>query len=100
MTPTKPDNDVCDDVSTTRSAGIDAEIVYLSGIVGNKNNSAGRIQVLHDAFKAAMVDATVQDLFVKYQLFTSYAGPEEFGEIIAKSVASNEVTMERLGLIA
>ncbi len=98
-TPTKPDNAVYDDVPTTRSAGIDAEVVFFSGIVGNKNIPADRIQILHDAFKAAMDDATVQDLFVKYQLTPSYAGPEEFGEIIAKSVASNAVTMKRLGLI-
>lgn len=98
-TPNKPADASYDAIPSTRSEGLDAEVVFFSGIVGNAQIPADRIAILHDAFKLAMEDPTVQALYEQYQLTPEYAGPKEFGEIITKAVAANTVTMKKLGLI-
>ncbi|WP_112322773.1 Bug family tripartite tricarboxylate transporter substrate binding protein [Oceanibium sediminis] len=99
VTPTKPADAVYDNIPTTRDLGLDAEVIFFSGIVGDKDIPAERVAILDDAFRAAMESPEVQDLFTKYQLTPDYAGPEEFGQIIDNAVARNEATMKRLGLI-
>lgn len=98
-TPNKPADPVYDPIPTTRDKGIDAEVVFFSGIVGNAEIPADRIQILHDAFKAAMDDPNVQNLYTQYQLTPAYAGPEEFAEIISKAIETNTQTMRKIGLI-
>ncbi|WP_323763969.1 tripartite tricarboxylate transporter substrate binding protein [Marinovum sp.] len=99
LTPTKPANEVYDDIPTTAELGLDAQVVFFSGIVGHKDIPADRVAILDSAFEAAMGSPDVQDLFAKYQLTPAYAGPEAFGEIIDNAVARNSKTMKRLGLI-
>lgn len=98
-TPSKPEDPVYDAIPTTQDKGIDAQVVLFSGIVGSADIPADRIQVLHDAFKAAMDDPAVQHLYSQYQLTPAYAGPEEFGKIIATAVENNTKTMRKMGLI-
>lgn len=99
VTPTKPADPVYDAIPTTRELGLDAEVIFFSGVVGHKDIPADRVAILDSAFEAAMGSADVQDLFVKYQLTPAYAGPEAFGAIIDNAVARNRKTMKRLGLI-
>jgi len=99
MSPTRPTDAVYDSVPTVRELGIDAEVVFFSGIIGHKDIPADRIAILSEAFRAAMDAPNVQELFERYQIMADPAGPEAFAEIIAAAARHNEATMRDIGLI-
>lgn len=99
VTETRPAADVYDAVPTTKELGIPAVVEFFSGIVGHKDIPAETVSVLHDAFKVALDDPAVLNLFAKYKFSNGYAGPDEFNAIMARAVEANTVTMKSLGLI-
>lgn len=99
QSPSRPTHEIYDDVPTTQEMGIDAVVVFFSGLIAHSDVPADRIQILHDAFRAAMDAPNVQELFERCQIMPDPAGPEEFGQIIADAAAANEITMRELGLI-
>ncbi|MCK0150869.1 tripartite tricarboxylate transporter substrate binding protein [Marivita sp. S6314] len=99
MSPSRPTDAVYDSVPTVAELGIDAEVVFFSGIIAHKDVPADRISILNDAFRAAMDAPNVQELFERDQIMPDPAGPEAFAEIIAAASKSNETTMREIGLI-
>ncbi len=99
VTEARPAADIYDATPTTRELEIPAVVAFFSGIVGHKDIPAENVAILHDAFKAALDDPAVADLFAKYKLSKRYAGPDEFNAIITGAVAANTETMKALGLV-
>lgn len=99
MSPSRPTDAVYDSVPTVAELGIDAEVVFFSGIIGHKDIPADRIEALSAAFRAAMDAPNVLELFERYQIKADPAGPEAFAEIIAAAAEANETTMREIGLI-
>jgi hypothetical protein len=56
--------------------------------------------VLHDAFKAAMVEPVHVAELAKYDQELMYLGPEDYGRHMREAYAAEKRTVERLGLAA
>ena len=84
---------------TLQDAGIDAYKNAYSGIVAPKGVPEDRIQILHDAFKAALEDPEVVEALRAQSFEISYEGPEEYGQTMQEDFDRNGELLRRAGLI-
>jgi tripartite-type tricarboxylate transporter receptor subunit TctC len=68
------------------------------GLAGPKGLSPQVVQVLHDAFKAAMFDPLHVAELAKYDQQLAYLGPDEYGRSMREAYAAERLVVERLGL--
>ncbi len=76
--------------------GIVASSPY--GLVGPRGLSAEVVQVLHDAFRAAMLDPAHLAELARYDQEPAYLGPEDYGRAMREAYQTEKRTVERLGL--
>ena len=70
------------------------------GLAGPRGMSPAVVQVLHDAFKAAMAEPVHVAELAKYDQELMYLGPEDYGRHMREAYAAEKRTVERLGLAA
>ncbi|MDP4299634.1 tripartite tricarboxylate transporter substrate binding protein [Leptothrix discophora] len=68
------------------------------GLVGPRGMPAEVVQVLHDAFKAALNDPVHVAELAKYDQSVDYLGPDDYGRAMREAYAAEKRTVERLGL--
>lgn len=68
------------------------------GLAGPRGLPPPVVQVLHDAFRAAMNDPQHLAELAKYDQTLAYLGPEDFGRHMRDAYAVEKQTVERLGL--
>ena len=68
------------------------------GLAGPRGLLASVVQVLHDAFKAAMFDPVHVQELARFDQELNYLGPEDYGRAMREAFAAEKRTVERLGL--
>ena len=68
------------------------------GLVGPRGLPPHVVQVLHDAFKAAMFDPQHVAELAKYDQQLAYLGPEDYGRSMREAYAAERLVVEKLGL--
>jgi len=68
------------------------------GLAGPRGLSAAVVQVLHDAFKAALREPSHVAELAKYEQDVAYLGPEEYARALREAYAAEKINVERLGL--
>jgi tripartite-type tricarboxylate transporter receptor subunit TctC len=68
------------------------------GLAGPRGLPAPVVQVLHDAFKAALFDPTHVAQLALFDQELDYLGPEDYGRAMREAYAAEKRTVERLGL--
>ena len=76
--------------------GIVASSPY--GLAGPRGLPPQVVQILHDAFHAAMNDPLHRAELAKYDQALAYLGPEDYGRHMREAYAAEKLTVERLGL--
>ena len=69
------------------------------GIGSPRDTPAPVINRLHDAFKHALDQPSVRDLFNRENLLVQYLGPQAFLEDVRTRYANERQTLVKLGLI-
>ncbi|MBA4255007.1 MAG: hypothetical protein C0445_03935 [Polaromonas sp.] len=78
--------------------GIVASSPY--GIAGPKGVPPAVVQVLHDAFRSAMLDPLHLSELARYDQELAYLGPQDYGRAMQLALSHEQRTVERLGLAA
>lgn len=91
-------DDFYKDVPTLKDMGYDMSTEIYFGIVAPKGVPKDVIATLHDAFKKAMDDPEVQEIFKKTGVKADYAGPEAFTKQIKDDYISYGKTLKDIGL--
>lgn len=99
LTDVKPDHPAYDNIPISADVGIDISVSYPMGIVAPKGTPEERVQVIHNAFKAAMDDPEIIQFFKAASLPMVYKGPEELGKGMKQRSNENKQTLKELGLI-
>jgi len=68
------------------------------GLAGPRGLAAPVVQILHDAFKAALFDPAHVAELDKYDQEPSYLGPQDYGRVMREAYAAEKHNVERLGL--
>jgi tripartite-type tricarboxylate transporter receptor subunit TctC len=68
------------------------------GLAGPRGLPASVVQVLHDAFKAAMFDPVHVQELARFDQELNSLGPDDYGRAIREAYAAEKRTVERLGL--
>jgi len=76
--------------------GIVASSPY--GIAGPAGMAPAIVQILHDAFKAAMNDPAHLAQLALYDQEIAYLGPEDYARSLREAYANERLVVERLGL--
>lgn len=76
--------------------GIVAQSPY--GLAGPRGLPPAVVQVLHDAFRAAMQDPAHVAELERYDQELAYLGPDDYGRAMREAFATERRTVERLGL--
>lgn len=76
--------------------GIVASSPY--GIAGPRGVPPAVVQVLHEAFRAAMLDPQHLAELAKYDQELAYLGPADYGQVMQQALATEQRTVQRLGL--
>lgn len=95
----KLDHSAYDDTPTSADVGLDVFTTYPVGLVAPKGTPQERLDILHDAFKAAMDDPEIIKIFETTNLPRVYNGPEEFGAGMQQRSEENKMMLGQLGLI-
>jgi tripartite-type tricarboxylate transporter receptor subunit TctC len=85
-------------VPTLKELGYGIVATSPYGLAGPRGLSPHVVQVLHDAFKAAMFDPLHVTELAKYDQELAYLGPEDYGRTMREAYAAEKRTVERLGL--
>ncbi len=85
-------------VPTLKELGLGIVATSPYGLVGPRGMPAEVVQVLHEAFKAALIDPTHVAELAKYDQLVDYLGPEDYGRAMREAYAAEKRTVERLGL--
>ncbi len=99
LTSVKPDDPMYDDVPLGSEVGIGITASYPMGIVAPKGTPKERLEIIHDAFKAAMADPEVVKFFDTTGLPMVYMNAEDYGNSIKQQTAAYKEVMQKLGLI-
>lgn len=83
---------------TMRELGFPLAASSPYGLAGPRGMGAEVIQVLHDAFKAALFDSAHVAELDKYDQVPDYLGPADYGRAMREAYATEKRTVERLGL--
>ncbi|PQO22222.1 hypothetical protein C2I36_14230 [Rhodobacteraceae bacterium WD3A24] len=87
------------DVPVLSDVGINAHKNAFSGIVAPLGVPEERLEVLHDAFRQALEDPEVREALNNQAFEISYAGPEEYGELLRADFEQNGDLLRRANLI-
>lgn len=68
------------------------------GLAGPRGLPVAVVQVLHDAFKAALRDPAHVTELAKYDQEVAYLGPDDYGRALRDGYAAEKLNVERLGL--
>lgn len=68
------------------------------GLAGPRGMPRAIVNVLHDAFKAAMFDPLHVAELAKYDQELAYLGPDDYGRAMRETYAAEKRAVERLGL--
>jgi tripartite-type tricarboxylate transporter receptor subunit TctC len=68
------------------------------GLAGPRGMAPHTVQVLHDAFKAALFDPAHVAELDRYEQEPAYLGPEDYGRAMRDAFAAEKRNVERLGL--
>jgi tripartite-type tricarboxylate transporter receptor subunit TctC len=85
-------------VPTLKELGYGIVATSPYGLAGPRGLSTHVVQVLHDAFKAAMFDPLHVAELAKYDQEPAYLGPEDYGRSMREMYAAEKRTVDRLGL--
>jgi len=92
-------DDFYKDVPTLKEMGYDMSTEIYFGVVAPKGVSKENIAILHDAFKKAMDDPEVKDIFRKSGIKADYAAAEEFTNQIKNDYQDYNKTLKDIGMI-
>jgi len=85
-------------VPTLKELGLGIVATSPYGLAGPRGMSQPVVQVLHDAFKAAVFDPLHVAELAKYDQQIAYLGPEEYARNMRETFAAERLAVERLGL--
>lgn len=85
-------------VPTLKELGLGIVATSPYGLVGPRGVPAPIVQVLHDAFRAALFDPAHVAELAKYDQEPDYLGPEDYGRAMREAFAAERRAVERLGL--
>jgi tripartite-type tricarboxylate transporter receptor subunit TctC len=85
-------------VPTLRELGFGIVATSPYGLAGPRGMPPGVVQVLHDAFRAAMNDPLHVAELERYDQELAYLGPEDYGRAMREAFATERRAVERLGL--
>jgi tripartite-type tricarboxylate transporter receptor subunit TctC len=86
------------DVPTLHELGHGIVATSPYGIAGPRGLSAATVQVLHEAFKAAMHDAPHLAELAKYDQELAYLGPSDYAQAMQAAFDKEKEVVQRLGL--
>ncbi|WP_427306026.1 tripartite tricarboxylate transporter substrate binding protein [Cupriavidus sp. H39] len=87
-------------VPTLRDVGIDMVSTSPFGIAGPRNMEPQAVQVLHDAFRKALNDPTLQKLLERLDQETAYLNSADYTSFARQRYESQGKLVKRLGLTA
>jgi len=85
-------------VPTLRELGFGIVATSPYGLAGPRGLQPNVVQVLHDAFRAAMNDPVHVAELERYDQELAYLGPEDYGRAMREAFATERRAVERLGL--
>ena len=85
-------------VPTLRELGHGIVAMSPYGLAGPRGMPAPVVNVLHDAFKAALRDPLHVAELAKYDQEVAYLGPEDYGRVLREGYAAEKINVDRLGL--
>ena len=68
------------------------------GLAGPHGLPVAVVQILHDAFRQAMLDPAHTHELERYDQDLAYLGPEDYGRAMREAFATEKRTVDRLGL--
>lgn len=68
------------------------------GLAGPRGVPPAIVQVLHDAFKAALLDPAHVSELDKFDQIPDYLNPSDYGRVMRDALAAEKLNVERLGL--
>ncbi|WP_202079024.1 Bug family tripartite tricarboxylate transporter substrate binding protein [Caldalkalibacillus salinus] len=87
------------DVPLLTEKGVDVQSDVWTGLVAPEDTPDEVVQILHDVFKEVLEDEQVIETFENLGVSTSYAGPEDFYEIIKQDYDINGDVLKAAGII-
>lgn len=87
------------DIPLLKEKGLDAEVDVFTGVVAPKGLPQDVQNVIHDAFKQALDDPSVQEQLKEIDVDPKYAGPEEFQKEITDSYNEYGKILKNIGLV-
>jgi len=85
-------------VPTLRELGYGVSATSPYGLAGPRGMAPAVVQVLHDAFRKAMLDPAHLAELERYDQEPAYLGPEDYGRAMREAYAAEKRAVERLGL--
>ena len=85
-------------VPTLKELGHNIVAMSPYGLAGPAGVPADVVQVLHQAFKAAMQDPAFVAELARYDQEPAYLGPEDYGRALRAAYAHERLVVDRLGL--
>jgi tripartite-type tricarboxylate transporter receptor subunit TctC len=86
------------DVPTMRDLGYDVVARTAYGLVGPRGIDPGVVHVLHDAFKAALLDPANERVRAQFDMPAVYHDPEGYREEVLRQVEYEKTVVQRLAL--
>lgn len=87
------------DVPSIRELGYPFSFPSPWGFAGPKGMDPAVVKVLHDAFKTALDDASVQATMEKYEMVPFYKGTADYVKFVAGQIVEERKFLEPLGLV-
>lgn len=84
---------------TLKELGLGIVATSPYGLVGPRGMPAAVVQVLHQAFKTALLDPAHVAELAKYDQEPAYLSPEDYGRSLREAFAAEKRQVERLGLL-
>ncbi|MBL6078684.1 tripartite tricarboxylate transporter substrate binding protein [Belnapia sp. T18] len=85
-------------VPTLKELGYDMEVTSPYGVSGPKGMDEGVVQVLHDAFKAALFDPENERIRGQFDMPLVYRNTEDYRDFVARRVDYEKMMVKRLNL--
>jgi tripartite-type tricarboxylate transporter receptor subunit TctC len=86
------------DLPTLREVGIDIVSDSPYGLAGPRGMDPGVVRALHDAFRAALDDASVRAILDRYDMPIRHLDSAAYAEAVERQIAVEEAVIRRLGL--
>jgi len=99
LTEAKPSAKIYEPVPTI--ADIDPEYTaqFALGVIAPRATPSEKLEALHEAFKRALSDPEIQQLYNTFDLTPAYRSPEELEAVIRKNAALTEAVLIDLGFV-